>query len=104
VAREVDAAHNHAAIFDVSCFGKIDVTGAGTEQFLQYTCAGNMAKAPGSAIYSAVLNSRGTFESDITALRFRAGAAKPQHARGEQCTFRRNRSLVRKCIATVQIM
>ena len=69
VAREVDAAHNHAAIFDASCFGKIEVTGPDAEKFLQYTCAGNMAKAAGSVIYTAVLNARGTFESDITAQR-----------------------------------
>jgi len=70
VAREVDAAHNHAAIFDASCFGKIEVAGPDAERFLQHVCAGNMAKAPGSAMYSAVLNERGTFESDITAQRF----------------------------------
>lgn len=69
VAREVDAAHNTTAIFDASCFGKIEVTGPDTEAFLQYTSAGNMAKAPGSVIYTAVLNERGTFESDITAQR-----------------------------------
>ena len=33
------------------------------------TCAGYMGRKPGSAIYTAVLNERGTFESDITAHR-----------------------------------
>ena len=69
VRAEVKAAHERAAIFDASSFGKIDVQGADAERFLQYMCAGNMAKPAGSAIYSAVLNARGTYESDITAQR-----------------------------------
>lgn len=66
VAAEVKAAHEEAAIFDASPFGKIDVTGRDAEAFLLKTCAGYMGRAPGSVIYSAVLNDRGTFESDIT--------------------------------------
>ncbi|WP_170765645.1 GcvT family protein [Ruegeria lacuscaerulensis] len=69
VRAEVMAAHEKAAIFDASPFGKIEVQGSGAEAFLQHTCAANMAKAPGSAIYTAVLNERGTYESDITAHR-----------------------------------
>ncbi|WP_058319114.1 GcvT family protein [Thalassovita mediterranea] len=69
VAEEVRAAHEGAAIFDASPFGKIEVRGTEAEAFLQHTCAMNMAKAPGSAIYTAVLNERGTYESDITAHR-----------------------------------
>jgi len=69
VKAEVTAAHEKAAIFDASPFGKIEVEGSDAEPFLQYTCASNMAKAPGSAIYTAVLNDRGTYESDITAHR-----------------------------------
>lgn len=66
---EVMAAHEKAAIFDASTFGKIEVQGPDAEAFLQKTCASNMAKTPGSAIYTAVLNARGTYESDITAHR-----------------------------------
>ena len=63
------AAHNKAAVFDLSPFGKIDVVGPDAEAFLLQTCAGYMDRKPGSVIYSAVLNARGTFESDITAQR-----------------------------------
>ncbi len=66
---EVRAAHEAAAIFDASPFGKIEVTGPDAEAFLLKTCAGHMARAPGSVIYSAVLNERGTYESDLTAQR-----------------------------------
>lgn len=69
VEAEVKAAHEKAAIFDASPFGKIEVRGPGAEAFLQHSCAMNMAKAPGSAVYTAVLNERGTYESDITAHR-----------------------------------
>lgn len=69
VAAEVKAAHEEAAIFDASPFGKIDVQGPDAEAFLLNTCSGFMGRAPGAVIYSAVLNDRGTFESDITAQR-----------------------------------
>ena len=69
VRAEVMAAHESAAIFDVSPFGKIEVEGPDAEAFLLKTCAGYMGRAPGSVIYTAMLNERGTFESDLTAQR-----------------------------------
>ncbi|MEM8537344.1 MAG: FAD-dependent oxidoreductase [Pseudomonadota bacterium] len=69
VQAEVAAAHEHAAVFDMSCFGKIEVTGPQAEGFMLHTCAGHMARPPGTVIYSPVLNARGTYESDITAQR-----------------------------------
>lgn len=72
VRSEVMAANSGAAIFDASAFGKIDVEGPEAETFLLKVCAGYMGRAPGSVIYTAVLNERGTFESDITAQRISA--------------------------------
>lgn len=69
VSREVMAAHEAAAIFDASAFGKIDVMGSDAEAFMLKTCAGHMARPPGSVIYTGVLNDRGAFESDVTAQR-----------------------------------
>lgn len=66
---EVMAAHSGAAIFDASSFGKIEIQGPDAEAFLLHTCAGHMSRAPGSAIYTPVLNERGTYESDLTAHR-----------------------------------
>ena len=63
------AAHENAAIFDASSFGKIEVHGPEAEAFLLHTCSGFLGRPPGSVIYTAVLNERGTFESDITAQR-----------------------------------
>ena len=69
VKSEVTAANQRAAVFDSSSFGKIDVFGPDAEAFMLKTCAGHMHREPGSVIYSAVLNERGTFESDIIAHR-----------------------------------
>ncbi|TMV57790.1 FAD-dependent oxidoreductase, partial [Thioclava sp. BHET1] len=69
VRAEVTAAHEKAAIFDASPFGKIEVEGPDAEAFLLSVCAGFVARAPGSVIYTALLNERGTFESDITVQR-----------------------------------
>ncbi len=69
VGREVEAAHQRAAIFDASCFGKIEVQGPEALTFLQWVCAANMDKPAGSAIYTALLTEQGTYASDITAQR-----------------------------------
>lgn len=69
VASEVRAAHERAAVFDASPFGKIEVSGADACAFLQHICMANMDRAPGTAIYTGVLNDRGTYESDMTAHR-----------------------------------
>ncbi len=69
VGREVRQAHEAAAIFDQSSFGKIRVEGPDAEAFLNRVCANTMSRAPGRAIYTGMLNERGGFESDLTALR-----------------------------------
>jgi len=72
VQGEVMAAHERAAVFDASPFGKIEVEGPGAEAFLQHMCASDMARPPGAATYTAILNARGTYESDLTAQRLTA--------------------------------
>ncbi len=69
VGREVRQAHEAVAIFDQSTFGNILVEGPDAETFLDRVCANDMSRAPGRAIYTAMLNDRGGFESDLTALR-----------------------------------
>ena len=69
VGGEVAAAHEAAALFDLSTYGKIRVRGADAESFLQRLCANDMARPPGQVTYTALLNERGGFESDLTALR-----------------------------------
>lgn len=69
VGIEVAAAHQTAAVFDNSSFGKIDIDGNDAQAFMLHTCAGFVDRGPGSVIYTAVLNEQGTFESDITVQR-----------------------------------
>ena len=69
VGEEVKAAHEGAALFDLSSFGKIEIEGRDAERFLERLCANRMARPPGRAIYTALLNSGGGMESDLTALR-----------------------------------
>lgn len=69
VEREVAAAHERAALFDQSTFGKIRVQGQDAERFLNRVCANDMTRPPDRAIYTAMLNEMGGYESDLTALR-----------------------------------
>ncbi|MFQ5565164.1 MAG: FAD-dependent oxidoreductase [Paracoccaceae bacterium] len=66
VGAEVTQAHTGAALFDLSGFGKIEVEGRDAEKFLNRVCANDMTRAPGSAVYTAMLNPRGGYESDVT--------------------------------------
>lgn len=69
VGREVERAHRETALFDLSSFGKIAVRGVDAESFLDRICAANLRRAPGRVIYTPMLNPRGGYESDLTALR-----------------------------------
>ena len=69
VGREVMQAHERAAVFDQSTFGKIRVTGRDAEAFLDRVCTNDMSRAPGRAVYTLMLNERGGIEGDLVALR-----------------------------------
>jgi 4-methylaminobutanoate oxidase (formaldehyde-forming) len=69
VAKEVQAAHMRAALFDQSTLGKIRVAGQDAESFLQHVCANDMSRGPGRVMYTAMLDERGCFQSDLTAHR-----------------------------------
>ena len=69
VGREVKQAHERAAVFDQSTFGKIRVTGRDAESFLDRVCTNRMSRPPGRAVYTLMLNERGGIEGDLVALR-----------------------------------
>lgn len=69
VAAEVNAAHTGAALFDQSTLGKISVSGPDAEIFLNRVCTNDMRRAPGSVLFSLMLNDAGGIEDDLTALR-----------------------------------
>ena len=58
-----------AALFDETSFAKIDVTGPGSEAFLQNMCANDVARPVGTVTYTSMLNRRGGIECDFTVTR-----------------------------------
>ena len=68
VEAECAAVRGGVALFDQSSFGKFRVQGRDAATFLQAHCAADIDR-PGSAVYTAVLNDDGGFESDLTVTR-----------------------------------
>lgn len=63
------ACRERVAIFDQSGFGKIEVVGPDAVTVLQRLCANDVDVAPGRLVYTALLDDRGRFFSDLTVLR-----------------------------------
>lgn len=56
-------------IYDMSSFGKFEVTGPAAGKNLQYICAGNIDIPVGKVVYTHFLNARGGIEADLTVAR-----------------------------------
>ncbi len=65
VIEEQKAVRHAAGIFDQTSFGKLRVTGSDAEALLERVCANRI----GELTYTAMLNRKGGFESDITVQR-----------------------------------
>lgn len=63
------ACREDVAVFDQSGFGKIEVTGRDACTVLDRLCANAIDVAPGTLVYTAMLDDRGRFASDCTVLR-----------------------------------
>ncbi len=68
-AAEHRATREAVAVFDQTSFSKYRVTGAGAEQALQWICTNDVAVENGRTVYTGLLNTRGTYESDLTVTR-----------------------------------
>jgi 4-methylaminobutanoate oxidase (formaldehyde-forming) len=68
-AGEHMAVRRGVGIYDISSFGKFEVSGPDAEKALQWICAGNVAVEPGQLVYTQWLNERGGIEADLTASR-----------------------------------
>lgn len=68
-AFEHRAARERVALFDQSSFAKLIVRGPDATRVLQRLCANNVDVPVGRVVYTAWLNERGTFESDLTVIR-----------------------------------
>jgi 4-methylaminobutanoate oxidase (formaldehyde-forming) len=69
IGAEHRACREHAALFDETSFAKLEVTGAGAAEFLEWLCANRVARDPGSVTYTQLLNPRGGIECDLTVTR-----------------------------------
>jgi 4-methylaminobutanoate oxidase (formaldehyde-forming) len=73
-AAEHRAAREAVAVFDQTSFSKLQLEGADAEAVLQRLCANDVAVPPGHIVYTAMLNERGGFESDLTVTRLAGDA------------------------------
>lgn len=84
VDAEQRATREAVALFDETSFGKLLITGPDAGRLLGRVCANDVDVAEGRVVYTAVLNSRGTYEADVTVTRLHGdeylwitGAASP---------------------------
>ena len=68
-AREHRACRENVAIFDQTGFSKYLFKGPDALNVLQRLCGADMDVRVGKAVYTGMFNARGTFESDLTAIR-----------------------------------
>ena len=66
VGREHRACRERVAVFDQSSFAKFMLVGRDAEAALSWLCANEIAKLPGSLIYTQMLNHHGGIECDLT--------------------------------------
>ncbi|HLF89555.1 MAG TPA: FAD-dependent oxidoreductase, partial [Anaerolineales bacterium] len=63
------ATRERAALVELSSFVKIEVTGPGAGAFLEYLTANRVAREVGKVTYTAMLNSNGGIQCDLTVTR-----------------------------------
>ena len=68
-AAEQRATREAVAVFDQTSFSKYLVVGRDAESALQWICTKDVAVPIGRAVYTGLLNRRGTYESDLTVTR-----------------------------------
>lgn len=69
IEREARATREKVALFDMSSFGKLEVSGPGALEFLQGMAAGNLDRPQGRLVYTQLLNRGGGIECDLTVTR-----------------------------------
>ncbi len=67
--REASRMMNEVALMDLTPFTKIELSGSGSLDALQFICAADMNISPGRSRYTVMLNERGGIEADVTILR-----------------------------------
>ncbi|HIG72517.1 MAG: FAD-dependent oxidoreductase [Myxococcales bacterium] len=69
VGAEHRAVREAVGLFDQTSFAKFEIEGRDAEKALDWLCANNISKPPGSLTYTQMLNRRGGIECDLTVAR-----------------------------------
>ncbi|OUC76654.1 aminomethyltransferase family protein, partial [Streptosporangium minutum] len=69
IRQECLATRDAAGLFDQTSFSKLEISGHQALMRLQRVCAGQLDRAPGSIVYTQLLNERGGIEADLTVTR-----------------------------------
>lgn len=69
IRKEHQATRERVTLFDLTSFGKIELSGPGALPLLQRLADSNIDKPVGSAIYTQFLNTHGGVEADLTVTR-----------------------------------
>ncbi|MFI6295094.1 FAD-dependent oxidoreductase [Nonomuraea sp. NPDC050790] len=69
IGAEHRATRDTAGLFDESSFAKIEVSGPGAAELLEWVCANRVAREIGQVTYTQALNRRGGVECDFTVTR-----------------------------------
>ena len=69
VGQEHQATRERVALYDLTSFGKIEVSGKDALRLLQRITDNDVDKPVGSTVYTQFLNTRGGIESDLTVVR-----------------------------------
>jgi 4-methylaminobutanoate oxidase (formaldehyde-forming) len=69
IAAEHLATRDSAGLFDESSFAKIEVSGPGSAEYLEWVCDNHVARGIGDVTYTQALNRRGGIEADFTVTR-----------------------------------
>ncbi len=69
VGEEHRAVRERVGVFDQTSFAKFMLEGADAERALQWICANDVGREPGTLAYTQMLNSRGGIECDLTVAR-----------------------------------
>ena len=69
VGAEHRATREGVALFDLTPFTKLEVTGPGSLEYLQHICGNNMDRSVGRIVYTSMLNENGGIKCDLTVTR-----------------------------------
>ena len=79
IGAEHRACREAAALFDESSFAKIEVSGEGAAELLEWLCDNRVARDVGAITYTQMLNAQGGIECDFTVTRLADGALPDRH-------------------------